>query len=173
MKEEIQIHHPLYHLTVELEKTMAGEKTEVPLAMELIDAAKEHPEKVRLLKHMMRTRYGREGIGPFDKQKNEKVIYVCSKYKGNVKKNTKKTIEYCRMVYQLGHIPIAPHLYIPRWLDDNNPEEREQGLKLGLRALRHCDEIWVFGDFISEGMLQEIEFAEANNIPIRHFCGEV
>lgn len=107
------------------------------------------------------------------RRKKQKVIYVCSKYKGNVKKNTKKAIEYCRMVHELGHIPIAPHLYIPRWLDDNNPEERKQGLKLGLRALKHCDEIWVFGDYISEGMLLEIEFAKANNIPIRHFCGEV
>lgn len=107
------------------------------------------------------------------KSKKQKVIYVCSKYKGNVKKNTKKAIAYCRMVHELGHIPIAPHLYIPRWLDDNDPDEREQGLKLGLRALKHCDEIWVFGDFISEGMLQEIEFAKANNIHIRHFCGEV
>lgn len=105
--------------------------------------------------------------------KKRKVIYVCSKYKGNVKENTKRAIEYCRAIYKEGHIPIAPHLYLPRFLNDNDPKEREQALELGLKALKHCDEIWVFDSDISSGMQLEIDFAEKHKIPITYVQGAI
>lgn len=102
--------------------------------------------------------------------KDKKIIYVCSKYRGDVKLNTHFAIGYCMGVYKMGHIPIAPHLYFTRFLDDNDPKEREDGLEMGLSLLRLCDELWVFGkDNISEGMQMEINFAKKNNIPIRNF----
>ena len=105
--------------------------------------------------------------------KKQKVIYVCSKYKGNVEKNTEQAIEYCRAVYKEGFIPIAPHLYLPRFLNDNDPIERKQALELGLQALKHCDEIWVFDSDISSGMQMEIDFAEKHHIPITYVHGEL
>ncbi|WP_434738033.1 DUF7768 domain-containing protein [Megasphaera elsdenii] len=32
-----------------------------------------------------------------------------------------------------------------------------------------CDELWVFGEEISQGMSKEICFAEERGIPIKHF----
>ena len=34
-------------------------------------------------------------------------------------------------------------------------------MDMGLELLKLCDEVWVFGDKISEGMKKEIEFAKS------------
>lgn len=96
---------------------------------------------------------------------DRKLIYVCSKYSGDVEINVANAIDYCKIVYKHGHIPVAPHLYFTRFLDDSIPEERKDGMALGLQLLKQCDELWIFDDNPSVGMQQEIEFARANNIP--------
>ena len=99
----------------------------------------------------------------------EKLIYICSPYKGNVVKNTKFAIECCK--YAMPHgIPFAPHLYFTQFLDDRNPEEREKGLEYGLQILEMCDEVWVFGEHISEGMGREIRTAEKLGKAVK-YCG--
>ena len=103
---------------------------------------------------------------------DKKLIYVCSKYKGDVEQNTRNALAYCRAIYRMGYIPIASHLHFTRFLDDNDPVEREDGLKMGLQLLNLCNEIWVFGDDISSGMQREIDFAIDNSIPIKHVKGE-
>ena len=102
--------------------------------------------------------------------KNKKLVYVCSKYRGDVELNTHFALGYCKGLYKSGCIPIAPHLYFTRFLDDNDPKERIDGLEMGLHLLKLCDELWVFDkDDISEGMQTEIDFAKKNNIPIIYF----
>ncbi len=39
----------------------------------------------------------------------------------------------------------------------------------GISLLTKCDEVWVFGERISEGMQSEISIAKALNIKIRRF----
>ena len=104
--------------------------------------------------------------------KNRIKIYICSKYKGDVKANVRNALKFCKAICKLGHIPVAPHLYFTRFLDDNIDEERQLGLELGLELLSDCDELWVFGDDISEGMLQEMNFAKFINIPVRYVGGK-
>lgn len=43
------------------------------------------------------------------------------------------------------------------------------GIRLGLVQLAMCDELWVFGKEISQGMSKEISFAEERGIPIKYF----
>ncbi|WP_052693185.1 DUF4406 domain-containing protein [Desulfosporosinus sp. I2] len=95
-----------------------------------------------------------------------KLVYIASHYAGNIEHNTRMAIEYCRYAASCGVCPIAPHLLIPRFLEENNPAEREQGIKMGLRLLASCDALWAFGDRISEGMRREIAEAEKLDIPI-------
>ena len=52
-------------------------------------------------------------------------------------------------------------------LNDSIPKEREIGMAAGLSLLWFCDELWVFGDEISEGMKSEIQFCRNLNIPVR------
>jgi len=59
----------------------------------------------------------------------------------------------------------------PQFLKEEDPDERDLGIRLGLEQLVMCDELWVFGEEISQGMSKEISFAEERGIPIKHFSG--
>ncbi len=98
-----------------------------------------------------------------------KMVYVCSPYKGNVEYNTAKAQGYCRFIYSKGAVPIAVHLHNTQFLDDNVSEERRAGMLLGLHMLNRCDEVWVFGTRISEGMEAEIKAAQRLGIPIQYY----
>lgn len=85
-----------------------------------------------------------------------KKIYVCSPLSGDIKKNIERAKEYSKFVVKQGHIPITPHIYFTQFLDDNNKSERSIGLLMGLELMEICDELWVFGKVISQGMRKEI-----------------
>ena len=97
----------------------------------------------------------------------KKLIYIASPYAGDVEKNTGFAIHACRFCIAQGHTPVAPHLLYTRMLDDNDPAQREIGLNLGQQILRRCDELWVCGSRISNGMAAEIAEAENLGIPIK------
>jgi hypothetical protein len=42
-------------------------------------------------------------------------------------------------------------------MDDNNPEDRRKALEMNKRLMEFCDELWIFGEEITEGMREEIE----------------
>ena len=52
-------------------------------------------------------------------------------------------------------------------LDDSIPKEREIGIAAGLSLLWFCDEMWLFGDEVTEGMAAEIQFCKNLNVKIR------
>ena len=97
------------------------------------------------------------------------LVYICSPFAGDIEKNTASAQAYCRMAVERGCIPIAPHLLFPQFLDDSLEEERELGMFMGLVLLTKCKELWAFGEYVSEGMEQEIRKAEARNLPVRRF----
>lgn len=96
----------------------------------------------------------------------KKIIYVCSPLRGDVKNNIKRANEYSKFVYQQGYIPVAPHVTFTQFLNDDIPEERKDGMDMGLELLRVCDEVWVFGEILTEGMAREAELAERLGRPI-------
>jgi hypothetical protein len=54
-------------------------------------------------------------------------------------------------------------------MDDGDKEQRELGIHFALVLLGKCDELWVFGERISEGMTREIAKAKRRGMPIRYF----
>jgi dienelactone hydrolase len=74
-----------------------------------------------------------------------KLIYVCSPYRGDTGTNTKNARKYCRRIVAEGNIPIAPHLLFPQFMDDNIDAERERAMKMNLEIMRRCDKVRVFG----------------------------
>lgn len=86
-----------------------------------------------------------------------KKIYVCSPLAGDIEGNIKRAIEFSKFVTRQGCLPITPHIYCTQFLDDTVPEERLKGLEMGIELLKVCDELWVFGSRISNGMEKEIE----------------
>ncbi len=105
-----------------------------------------------------------------------KLIFVCSPFRGETEYNIRCARSYCRFVIFRNHVPIAPHLVYPQFLDDTVRRERSIGLSCSATVLRHCDEVWAFGLKSSSGMKAEIEAAKRLGIPVRHFnskCKEV
>lgn len=103
------------------------------------------------------------------------LVYICSPFAGDTKRNTERARGYCRLAISKGCIPLAPHLHYPQFMDDEDKKERELGLRFALILLGKCDELWVFGN-ISEGMAREITMANKRGMPIRYFnckCEEV
>ena len=98
-----------------------------------------------------------------------KKIYVCSRLREDIKENIEKAKKYCEYVVKVrGAIPIAPHIYFTQFLNDNLPEERAFGTLAGLQLLSECDELWYFGEQISQGMVTEIIAAKEQGIPVRY-----
>ena len=90
-----------------------------------------------------------------------------------MEKNIKRAHEYCAYAASCGVIPLAPHGIFTNYLDDRKPEERQQGLDMGIGLLAHCEELWVMGNRISEGMQSEINYAKNEHIPIFHITDEL
>ena len=97
------------------------------------------------------------------------LVYICSPYSGEIEYNLSRARGYCRLAVSKGYIPLAPHLHYPQFMDDGDSEQRKLGLFFALVLLGKCDEIWVFGSRISEGMARELETAERRSILIRRF----
>ena len=108
-----------------------------------------------------------------------KKVFICSpftphgKTEEEMEKDLIKNIDVanhaCRFAVEKGYIPHAPHLYFTQFLSNEDQEERDMGIVFGLTWLARCDELWVFGEEITEGMALEISVAEEWNIPIRRF----
>ncbi|MCD8197836.1 MAG: hypothetical protein LUE24_11845 [Lachnospiraceae bacterium] len=115
-----------------------------------------------------------------DRSEEPTRVYVCSPYKpvsenpteraDELEENVSRARKACRFLTLCGYIPMCPHIYMTQFLSDDDPEERAEGMQLGLEWLSMCDELWTFGDRISEGMQAEIDFAKDNFIKVRHMA---
>ena len=99
--------------------------------------------------------------------RKSKLIFVCSPYRSDTKKNTAIAQNICRAAVSMGFIPIAPHLYFPQFLDEWDESERLKGISCGLELLDMCSELWIVGTKITDGMQTEINHARRLNIPIK------
>lgn len=98
---------------------------------------------------------------------NRRVVFICHPMRADVKGNSKKVREICKLASQSGVVPFAPHLCFASFLKDHVPKERTLALAFDLEMLRRCDEIWVFGSTTTEGMRGEIQFAKWMGVPVR------
>jgi hypothetical protein len=102
-----------------------------------------------------------------------KKVFICSRYRADEKHTTEANISRalfaCTIALSKGCSPIAPHLYLPRCLNDNNPHERALGMAAGREFLAVCDEVWQWGATVSEGMAAELALAREMGIPIKVF----
>lgn len=96
-----------------------------------------------------------------------KKIFICSPFRGDIEENTKAAQFFAKVIIGTGRIPIAPHLYFPQFLDEDNPNERMNGIEMGLELMDVCDEVYVLGFNITEGMRFELNHAREKRIPVR------
>ena len=101
----------------------------------------------------------------------ETLSYVCSPLSaptraGMLRNAVNASAYMARAEKEFGGRAVAPHAYLPYLLDDRVPEERTLALEFGLKLLRLCDRLIVYGDRVSKGMRGEIENAEELGIPV-------
>lgn len=87
--------------------------------------------------------------------------YICHPYADDPYQNEMHVLGLCVKLVQENplRVPIAPQIYLPRFLDDSIPGEREAAMMMCLELALMCDEIWVCAEPGEEsaGMKQEIE----------------
>lgn len=102
-----------------------------------------------------------------------KKVYICSRYRADDTHTVEDAVSHalyaCYVAVSKGYAPIAPHLYLPRCLDDNDPNERAAGMAAGREFLAVCDEVWQWGATVTEGMAAELAYAKELGIPIKVF----
>jgi len=96
-------------------------------------------------------------------------VYVCHPFSDDPEGNAERVAEICKALTDSGFVPIAPQLYLPRFVDEAT--ERDRALRLGIDLLDGCDELRVYGGRITDGMRGEIAHAEAHGIPVRFAQG--
>jgi hypothetical protein len=74
--------------------------------------------------------------------------------------------KYCRWAEYDG-IPIAPHLYFTQFLDEKF--DRWKGMRWGKELMKSCSEIRIYCNELTEGMIEEIEFAKKIGIKMNFY----
>ena len=104
----------------------------------------------------------------FDKQD---LIYICSPLSALTKEEIRKNMAGAKyyswyVAVEFGGRTIAPHSFLPDYLDDHIPQERQVALDFGLSILKICKALIVCGDIISSGMAGEIRKARDLGIKV-------
>ena len=112
-----------------------------------------------------------QAISNMDKEQKRymPMVYICSAYSGDVEGNTEKARRYSRFAVDVGRIPIAPHLLLPQFMEEES--ERDLAMFMDIAILSKCRELWVFGE-PTAGMLNEIAYAERKQMTIKYFNEE-
>lgn len=97
------------------------------------------------------------------------MVYICSAYSGDVEGNVIKARKYSRYAVDEGVIPIAPHLLLPQFMEEET--ERNLAMFMDIAILSKCRELWVFGE-PTAGMENEIAYAERKQMTIKCFNEE-
>ena len=100
-----------------------------------------------------------------------KLVYIAHPISGDVAKNIQSVLDICREVHleSTNIVPFAPYITTLQYLKEEVSEERALGLGANtmLFERRVMDELWLCGDKISGGMIQEILLCIEHGIFIR------
>lgn len=97
------------------------------------------------------------------------LVYLAHRLAGDIEANLRsaRVIRYrLRKEYEHTHCIIAPWISEAEQFDDADPGQRERGLQRCLEVISRCDELWLTGPLVSEGMQRERDFAEAFGIRV-------
>lgn len=99
-----------------------------------------------------------------------KIVYIAHPISGDIKGNLEKIRLIVRHINLTmpDIVPFAPYWLDCFALDDNNPEERKRGIMNDTALLTRgfIDEMWLYGDKVSNGMAAEMALAKAAGIKV-------
>lgn len=97
-------------------------------------------------------------------------VYVCHPFSHDPAGNIERVRAISGHLVASGYLPIAPHLFLPQFVDEAT--DRETALDLCVELLATCDEVRVYGGIVTEGMERELREAKRLGI-LAHFVREV
>ena len=97
-----------------------------------------------------------------------KTVFIAHPISGDIVGNMKKVLGICEQIHSKDIVPVAPYLVSLQYLNDEVMEDRVLGIAANLECFhrKYIDELWLFGDKISSGMVQEVKLAKSLGIPI-------
>lgn len=102
------------------------------------------------------------------------VVYIAHPVSGDVEANLASAARWVRWAaVRMGVAPVAPYITFCAVLDDDDEADRALGMRCDLAILRKCDEVWLCGERVSEGMAGERDHAHANGIRVYRFTAMV
>lgn len=125
----------------------------------------------------------KEAEEPEEQGAKVKKVFICSPFRPDGETDEEQDADLVRNISLAWHaaryamvkgcIPYAPHLYFPQFLSDSDNSERRTGIQAGLFWLKECDELWIIGEKVTEGMEREIEQAEEWGIPVKQVVDRI
>lgn len=106
-----------------------------------------------------------------------KICYIAHPISGNVDENLadlRRIIRKINLEYP-DIVPFCPYYADVVSLNDNDPAERERGIKNDsfLINKQFIDEVWLTGNKMSYGMEKEVALAAINEIPIMNYINQL
>lgn len=88
------------------------------------------------------------------------LVIVESPYRGDIDRNITYLRRCMRDCFERGEYPFASHMMYTQVLNDDDPDERRQGIEAGQAWLQGASKVVVYTDLgITEGMKEGIEMA--------------
>jgi hypothetical protein len=99
-----------------------------------------------------------------------KIVYIAHPIGGDVASNMKKVLDIVRKINleEKDIMPFAPYIVDVLAMNDNNPEEREIGLRNCYTVFNSnfVDELWLYGPQLTAGMKAEVDLALDKLMPV-------
>ena len=93
----------------------------------------------------------------------KKNVFIAHPISGDIKGNMAEILRICKEVHTKDGniIPVVPYMVSLQYLDDTIQEDRELGIEANFECFHrnYVDELWLYGEKISEGMKGEIRLA--------------
>ena len=93
-------------------------------------------------------------------------VYICAPIDESPNKNLNNAKEYANFVLKDGAIPIVPQFYA-FCLNENEKNKTDLIKSICAGLLLFSDEMWIFGDSITDKMKADILFCKNLNIKMR------
>lgn len=93
-------------------------------------------------------------------------IYVCAPFGVDLETELEDVAKYYEFTLQSECVPVGPHA-LAKMLGCKNEAKIKQMRQAGMSLIWFCDEIWVFGEQVTESMQEEIGFGRNMKIRMR------
>ena len=96
-----------------------------------------------------------------------KMVFIAHPMSGDIEGNTQKVIAICRRIHSKRIIPVFPSFTWRKYLsNDPNDLKLAQAVNKEYFRRKAIDEIWFYGDRMTDGMIREARLAQKYGIKI-------